>query len=120
MVIDTREVHNGARLDISNLVGLTRIDLSRHEGRKVTGTDKPLGGGRREEEKAEKGEMEFIHVYIGHGVGCGKICTSFLSHGGRSLSLSRACTNGVFSEISASAAALLFFSFDGIFWVRLI
>ena len=109
MVIDTREVHNGARLDISNLVGLTRIDLSRHEGRKVTGTDKPLGGGRREEEKAEKGEMEFIHVYIGHGVGCGKICTSFLSHGGRSLSLARVHKRRVFGNFGLCCRTAFFF-----------
>lgn len=31
VIIDTREIDNGARLNISNLVGLARGDLSRHE-----------------------------------------------------------------------------------------
>jgi len=53
VVIDTREINNRTRFDISNLVRLTRTNLRRHGGK---------GRGGVVEEGKEK--MNFIPVYI--------------------------------------------------------
>lgn len=57
MVIDTREIDNGARLDIGNLVGLARVDLSGHGGLRAR-TKKPGGSvGKRKKGRERRNEI---------------------------------------------------------------